>query len=213
MKNSLTDQQRQAILDSLLVRYTQNLSLEAAFKKVGSMSRSTYQRLLRRFPDAVRDADAEAREIVHRQLRSEQLAFTTAQMAHSRDIQDRAADLIKEGLPLLGQIVRGEVRTVQIGDEEKQIIAYPRDSLKAMEILQNLARGGVLPEGDLPFQQSAEEPQQPRAVLPPLIGGGTSFTKVTAETADGQTFTASVKSPDVINGEVVEVETKQPADN
>jgi len=210
-KTSLSDQQRQAILDSLLVRYTQNLSLEAAFSQVGSMSRSTYQRLLRQYPNAVQAADTEAREIVHKQLRSEQLAFTTAQMAHSRAIQDRAAELIKEGLPLLGQIVRGEVRTIQVGDEEKRIVAYPRDSLKAMEMLQSLARGGTLPEGNLPFQQQAvQEDKTPTAMLPPLLGGGTSFTKVTAETANGQVFTASVNTEDdVIEGEVVEGEIER----
>jgi hypothetical protein len=95
-------------------------------------------------------------------------------------------------------IALGKPRTVTVGGEEQHIIVYPRDRLKAVALLQEIAREGVLPETEISIKdmlrpETTSEANEKRD-MDWLIGVGvpTDFKSVTATTPDGREIKATV---------------------
>jgi len=117
-------------------------------------------------------------------------------------------------LPRLGSIARGKVQVYDLGETDRDgsrktrsVLAYPRDVVAAGKLLQELARGGVLPENYRPpsLESVANRNEEgPREPMIPVLGIGTDFTRVTATAIDGTEFTA-----EVIPGKVIDVEVEE----
>ena len=94
--------------------------------------------------------------------------------------------------------------------EGKTIIPYPRDRIAAANLIREIARKGVMPEGYARRRvtMEADKEERPERTKPyiPVLGVNPKFSKITATAADGTEFTAEVKSPEVIDVEPTEVD-------
>jgi hypothetical protein len=111
-----------------------------------------------------------------------------------------------QALSALERIARGEPWVV----EGKTIVPYPRDRIAAANLMREIARNGVMPEGyarrrEMVEADKAQKPE-PRKQLIPLLGVDPNFSRVTVSTPDGTEYTAEVKQEDVIDVESKEVD-------
>jgi hypothetical protein len=111
---------------------------------------------------------------------------------------------LREALPELARIARGEARTVYDRTKgcERTVVVYPRDQIGAAAALLAIARDGVRPEHDAWEAASAMEKPERDGPMIPLLPVGADFSLLQAETPDGRTFTAKVERTEVIGGEV-----------
>ena len=90
----------------------------------------------------------------------------------------------------------------------KIVIPYPRDVAACAKLLQEVARGGVLPERPATLPTPSAQTEEPPARIPrlPVLGVDSDFRRVTATAADGTQYTAEVKPGDVIEAKAEEVQ-------
>jgi hypothetical protein len=209
----ISDSERDAFRQALVLYYTQGPPIAAAFDRVEAGLVDRYYRRKKKYPDEIERIDREAQDAAQREMSGEQFAFESRQLIRSREIQHAAADALIEAIPALGAIARREPYEVVIGEgpngqpKTKVLLTYARDAVQAFSILQSLARGGVLPEtmartGAASVQSAADEREPPPAPMLPLLGINPNFSKVTAITPDGTEFTAEVKRGEVVEGDV-----------
>lgn len=194
---------------------------------------STYYAWKKAHPDLVQYIEDRARLKALKHQRGEDVAWEARQKRSSHELQEKAIEALKskELIPAMLDVALGGHRSLTMmadgknGPYEKiyNIISYPRDQVEAVRRLQELARGGALPEAKaetLEFldrlteertdaEYAEEEAEDTGTKLEDIgfgMGVGTRFTKITAETADGRTITAEVKDNiDVIEGDSCEL--------
>jgi hypothetical protein len=189
-------QMRQALCHFYLGRGSKKECLDA----LDGISETTYYRIKNEYPDLVDAIDRSARREALYRTCGEDIAFQARQKRESREIQRRAAEILKECLPVLASIALGEPRRVDVDGETQFILVYPRDRLKAIALVQKIAREGTLPKREITLKdiQWAEPPRE--AEEPSLdwlinIGVPTDFHTVTATTPDGREVKATVVPP------------------
>lgn len=177
-------------------------------------SSATYYSWKKKHPEAVEAIEHEARVAALVETDGDNIAFRASQLRASREVQvDAILKLKKAGIiDALADIALGQVRLVEMGPDEepKRIIPYPRDQVEATRRLQELARGGVLPESadvtmefiERMLRKDAAQEEKGQTTLQKLgLGVTPEFTKITAETADGRVYTAEVSDSLVVEGE------------
>jgi hypothetical protein len=182
-------------------------------------SHQVYYRMRKSHPEVLQRIEDSARIDALLDTFGDDIAFRAAQKVVSRDVQMQAMLTLRDQnvIGAMADVALGKLREVDMGDGEvKQIVAYPRDQVEAVRRLQELARGGVLPEQaqDLLHllskrgaMEEEEEIAEEKAVTLQQLGLGITpdFTRITAQTADGTTYTAEVKRGQVIDAEYEEV--------
>lgn len=174
-------------------------------------SEGTYYTWRKENPALIQRIEDNARLRGLKHQRGEDIAWESRQKRESHLIQEWAIKALKQNdiKAALIDLALGNPRTITVGDEDKHIVPYPRDQIQALELLQELARGGALPEAkkdSLAFlDRLTEYEEEDRDRGPSLddfvLGVPTRFSKITAETPDGRKFTAEVTEPNIIEGE------------
>jgi hypothetical protein len=186
------------------------------FDQEEDCSDATFYTWREKHPQIVQAIEDNARLRGLKGQRGEDIAFESRQKRRSHEIQEWAIDAFERNdiKAALIDLALGTSRTVMMGDEEKHIVAYPRDQIQALELLQELARGGTLPEAkkdaleflDRIAETEEEEEEHDGTTLDDFVTGvPAQFTRITAETADGRKLTAEVSQADVVEGESHEV--------
>lgn len=181
-------------------------------------SHQTFYRMKSAYPEIVKRIDDSARIDALLEVFGDDIAFRAVQKVISRDVQMQAMLALRDQdiVSAMTTVALGSPRMVDLGNgEAKQIIAYPRDQVEAVRRLQELARGGVLPEEATNLLELiGEKGEEEKSVTLQQLGLGITpdFTRITAQTADGTTYTAEVKRGDVIEGEFEEEPNGREAD-
>lgn len=193
---------KKLILDGLVVYHTTECTMQDAFKSIEGMSSSQYYRKKEANPDEIERLNRQALVLAQGKLNADYAAYQARSLVQSKEIQTRAAEAILEALPRLAQMAKGESITVPGEEGEDRVITvYPRDSTEAMFRLQQLARGGILPEH---VSGPVAEVTPPLPLLPAAVSP--RFKSLTAESVDGTRVTLTVEPPDVVDGAFVEVD-------
>lgn len=204
----------QAVMHALHEYYSGKGSLTECLDREEECSAATYYRWSSKRPELVQELKALAKEKVAEQRSDADTAFLSKQLDISQDIQSQAFLLLQKALPALGEVALGRTREVMIGEGEDQeikyVVTYPRDQVEAVKRLQELARGGVLPEGWLQkLQEDFEDKglEEGAPSLSDLMGTGVpaNFKKITAERKDGSSVSVEISDADYIEGEVKDV--------
>jgi len=185
------------------------------------VSDSTYYRWRDSHPEVINEIEKVAKTAAFLEQEGDNMAFRAEQLQQSREIQLSAMKKLKDTgiIDTMADVALGVIRTIDMGEDRdpKVVVPYPRDQVEAVRRLQELARGGVLPEhmGDsyeflqrLMYSPDEKEEEVEEEVLTLQhlgLGITPEFTKITAQTADGTTYTASVEKPSIVEGEVNEV--------
>jgi len=208
----MRDGTRRGILDALTAYYKGDCpSYSDAFADTPGISRDTYYRYMREQPELIAEIDEEARALAAKSRGSVQLASDSMLLQESFAIQHQAADELHQAIAHIGRIARGEPSTLTLTNskgKEYTKVSYPShaSAVNAFTALQNVARGGVLPEAiarmvaTVPQDDAPDQGQQ----LLPMLGARTDFTEVTATTPDGTKFTSRIDRGDIVEGEVEE---------
>jgi len=204
----ISGEERQAIEDALFAYYAgEQHTISEALTTTKGTGVGTYYQRRKDFPDEILGIQKTARLKAREFIAGQRQALDAEAIAASKELQANARKALQEGLESLAIIARGEMREYSLDDKErdgtqkvKTILPYPRDIVGAMKILQELARGGVLPEGNtiLPPEYATEEQREP---MIPILGIGADFTRVTATAMDGTQYTATVTPGVVIDAE------------
>jgi len=208
-------------IESALTRYFKGLATKKeALSEEEGCSEGTYYTWRKEHPDLIQAIEDQARLKGLKAQRGEDIAFEARQKRRSHFVQEYAMEILEDVavMEAMHSIVLGETRLVRQGEEEKYITAYPRDQIEALRRIQEIARGGTLPEpraealeflDRVPVEnerwgrkEKEEEEEKSGTTLEEIgFGASTRFTKITAETADGRKLTAEVSQEDVIEGE------------
>jgi hypothetical protein len=170
------------------------------------MGRTTFYKWKGDYPDEFDVISREAKAEAYKERDSKQVAFDAEQFDVSVQLQRMAFEYLIDSLPHIADIARGEAREVKVKGRVKVIVPYPRDQNEAVKILQQLARGGVLPEGapgrvaQILGEPADEGDKESRLPVLPISA---EFTSVVAKAADGTTVTVERGSADIIEGEVM----------
>jgi hypothetical protein len=196
-----------AVLKQILVLYYtgQVTSIQDAVAQVGDLGRTTFYKYKgecpAEFEAIVREAKAEA----FKAKDDKQIAFDAEQFDVSVRLQREAFAYLLDALPGIASIAKGEVREVKAGGKKKVIVPYPRDQNEAVKILQQLARGGVLPDSSQVTRLLDQPGDKKSETRLPALPVSAQFTSVVARTADGTTVTVERGSGvDIIEGEVID---------
>jgi hypothetical protein len=193
------------ILKQVLVLYYsgQAVSIQAAVEQVDGIGRTTFYKYKGDYPAEFEAISREAKAEAYRDRDDKQVAFDAEQFDVSVRLQRMAFDYLIDSLPKIADIAKGEAREVKVDGKKKVIVPYPRDQNEAVKILQQLARGGVLPESapSRVSQMLGEPDEGDRESRLPVLLISDGFTSVVAKAADGTTVT--VERGDIIEGEVV----------
>lgn len=195
---------RQGIKDALVLYYSGDAdSIKDAFDQ-SSIARSTYYKYKSDHPDVVDEIEKDALSTAARQVDLVSRSFSNWQVMRSSEIQRMATALLSDRrlFDELQHIIFEDHRTVTINDKDKVIVNYPRDKMEAIKQLQQLARGGVLPEHFVPPQHHEE--RQSAGILNLGEGPSPEFSSIEVTTKDGRRLKASIDDPDIIEGEVDE---------
>ncbi len=203
-KRTIPEQER-AVLRQILVLYYSGraTSIQDAVAQVPEMGRTSFYKWKGDYPvefDAIsREAKAEA----YKEKGDKQVAFDAEQFDVSVQLQRMAFEHLLASLPQIADIAKGEVRKVDVDGKTKVIVPYPRDQNEAMKILQQIARGGVLPESAVGrmVQAAGDSDEDDKQSGLPVLPISAEFTSVVAKAADGTTVT--VERGEVIEGEVI----------
>lgn len=182
------------------------------FEAEEDCSDATFYTWRQQYPAIVQAIEDNARLRGLKGQRGEDIAFESKQKRRSHEIQEWAMGTFerRDIRHALISLALGEPRLVTMNGEEQSIVAYPRDQIQALELLQELSRGGTLPEAKkdaLEFldriAEQDEETEDGGTKLDDLfIGVPTNFSKITVESADGRKLTAEVSQAEVVEGEV-----------
>ena len=203
---AIAPERAELIEEALVLYYTgKKRTMIDAFSSVIGMSHGTYYSLKKEHPDEITDIIRSARVIAADERSDIEIAFSAEQLDVSIEVQRRAAEIIGESLPELQRIAMAvhSTYTDTVREIEKTIAVYPRDQLGAITILQQLARGGTLPEtpthapmrtGDNIVQVNVE-PEKQEEILPPALPLNTSFLLISS--ADGSNEV-------IVDGEIID---------
>jgi hypothetical protein len=206
---TISDDERKAFYEALLLYYTQGPPITKAFDQVEPGLIDRYYRRKKRFPEEIKRIDREARRVATAEIAGDKLAADSQAIRYSAEVQRQAREWLMKALPHLASIALGEVQVVDPGGKDKDgnpvtklIIPYHRDVVAAVSLLRDIARSGVQPQHyRLPAVESEVEEKEPEKPMIPVLGVGADFTRVTATRPDGTQFTAEVKPGDVIEVE------------
>lgn len=191
-------------------------SMNKAIEATKGLSASSFYQYRDEHPEEFAALEAQVQALAIAERRGIELAFAREQLERSMVAQRSASEAVIELLPELLRIASGEPGSVVTGDSgkevEKTIIPYPRDQLKAADLLRQLAQDGLLAERGRALSiaqastkepEAAPEPERPVLNLPGLVAS--DFKEITATSADGSVVRASVVSPT----EVIDIEPEQ----
>ena len=169
--SKIPDTERDAIRKALVLYYSGLAKLADALKQTEGISKGTYYKRKADFRDEIDKIHDEAMVIALRERGDQQTAFGSEQLAASFEIQRAASQSLRELVPELVRIARGEPRTIydETKGANKTLFPYARDQAEAVRILQSLAKGGVLPEGYVSPREPDAESQSNLPLLPPII--------------------------------------------
>jgi hypothetical protein len=195
------------VLKQVLVLYYsgQAVSIQAAVEQVDGIGSTTFYKYRGDYPDEFEAISREAKAEAYKERDSKQVAFDAEQFDVSVQLQRMAFEYLLESLPHIADIAQGKPRDVKSGGKKKTIVPYPRDQNEAVKILQQLARGGVLPEstpGKVAGMIGEPDEGNKESKLPALPISA-EFTSVVAKAADGTTVTVERGSGDIVEGEVI----------
>jgi hypothetical protein len=166
-----------------------------AFERV-PMSVDTYYRRKDKFPKQIEELERQA-EAAGRRERLEMMDHSAyRQIQATIELRDAAAEALLAAMPKLRRILTQDSYEVVDGDgNRKTIIIYPRDKIRAIKLLQQLAQFGTMGRRELVLPQNEQyEPRLP--VLPP--SPPINFTTVALPSGTK----VAVETPEVIDGEV-----------
>ena len=202
------------IVTALTCYYRGEKKLPEALKDHANMSKSAYYRIKQDHAAIVGDLDRRARVEALLAKSGKQLHLESHLQETSLSIQIDAAKGVLSAIPAVVAIALGESRFVTMtnkaGEEyEKQLPSYQRDIVAAVKLLQELGRGGTLPE--VPTIYAAGEQDGGGGVDPAMLLAPPphDFDKVVATAPDGTKLTLERPenpSPDIVDGEFSEVE-------
>ncbi len=198
-----------AVLKQILVLYYsgQATSIQAAVERVDGMGRTMFYKHKKDHPDEFEAISREAKAEAFKIKNDKQIAFDAEQLDVSVYLQRMAFAYLIESLPKIADIAKGEAREVEVKGKKKIIVPYPRDQNEAVKILQQLARGGVLPEsasGRIWQMLGESDEDSSNESRLPVLPISAEFTSVVAKAADGTTVTVERGGGDIIEGEVVD---------
>ena len=200
-QNDFPDHDRICILKALELYYRQGLSYQEAFGKLDNYSYTTFWRRKKEYPDVVKALEQQVQKKTLTKVEDDQAIFQARQKAKSREVQREALDALEDSIPMLAKIAAGKSFVVDTDEGERVIMSYPRDTVKAAQVLQEIARHGAIPLDDEYTRRKVASTKDVRE-LPSIPA---SFSSVTIEKKDGSSLTMSVKDPaNVIEGEFVE---------
>jgi hypothetical protein len=198
VRTRTADQMREALCHFYLGRG----SKKECFDAVNGCSETTYYRLKNEHPDLVAAIDNSARREALYRTNGEDIAFQARQKRRSRAIQEWAIGLLLDPRVMQAtlDIALGIPRQVEVDGATMTIIVYPRDQLKAIALLQDLARGGVLPQTQgsftdiLPVRGKTPSQRKNMTTLESIgaFGVRTDLSTITASKPDGQSIKVSV---------------------
>ncbi|MCP4539463.1 MAG: hypothetical protein GY832_20185 [Chloroflexi bacterium] len=204
---SIPEQERAVLRQILVLYYTgQATSIQDAVAKVPEMGRTTFYRYKKDFPIEFDVISREAKAEAYQERDDKQVAFDAEQFDVSVKLQRMAFEGLIEALPGIVSIAKGEERDVTAKGKQKTIVPYPRDQNEAAKILQQIARGGVLPESAVGrIGQMIGEPDEgdDKESKLPVLPISAEFTSVVAKAPDGTTVTIERGGTDILEGEVV----------
>jgi hypothetical protein len=193
-------------------------SLTTAVEMIDGLARSTLYLYREKFPDEYAELELAVRNAAVKERQATELAFAREQLERSIEAQRKASQAVLNQLPELVRIAQGEPKeyTVHVKGKDKPetrtVVPYPRDQLKATEILTGLAQDGLLAErgrglavvqaAKIEEEKKPPPPERPALNVPGLVG---DFTSVRATTEDGSIVEASVRQPSL---DVIDVETE-----
>ena len=189
--------------ETLVSYYVEGPPIARAFDQVEPGLIDRYYRRRKNYPKEIERLNREARTLALLERSGNEIAFESEQIEISQKIQRAAVEQVKSALPAIAKIAHGESRVVRDKNTGKQkvMIAYPRDQIDAIKLLQSLARGGALPEG---YRRTEVETSQSSERTPMLDLLGV-VTPITTQAHDGRRFTATLEAGDVIEGDVVPI--------
>ncbi len=210
MSDEISKDVRESVLAALIVYYKGGCELKAAFKAADGIGYGSYYRLKKVHPDEMRLIDHEARQAAILDRDGAQIAYDSEQLELSRQLQKESAEAMLDALPQIAHLAKGGTlmvkKTNKAGEEEnKLIVIYPRDQLQAMNVLQILAKSGVVPDDLLspPPKFVGEEEETQVLALPLPVNA--NFSRIEATRPDGTVITATVERPEIIDVEPVDV--------
>jgi hypothetical protein len=187
-----------AIRRALIKHYLGHGSVARCLEEAERCSETTFYRWKNDFPELVEAIDNSARREALYRTNGDDIAFQARQKRFSHQIQLAAMEALKDCIPMLVSIALGKPRQVEVDGETQTILVYPRDQVKAVALLQKLAREGVLPETDIAVKDflrsetasDTKEEQNPDWLIG--VGVPTDFETLTATTPDGREVRATV---------------------
>jgi hypothetical protein len=202
-----------AIHDAL-VRYYQGLDAKRdALDDHPGCSSSTYYRWRDSHPEIVHEIELSARREARDRVSNREAAFAAEQSEASRDIQRWAMRALQDTdvRSSLIATARGEIEVIERQDgDDKEIIPYPRDRMRAVEILQDLARGGALPEATAQYLHAeyheSSDDDEGTSLEDLGTGGNPNFREASGDTPDGRKVSRRINDDDIIEGEFEEAD-------
>ena len=202
------------IVTALTAYYRGENKLEEALVVHANVSKSSYYRLKNEHPAIMGDLDRRARIEALLAKSGKQLHLESQLQEVSLEIQAAAAQGVRAAIPAVAAIALGESRFVTMTNKageqyEKQLPSYQRDIVAAVKLLQELGRGGTLPE--VPTIYASSEDDRGDGVDPAMLLAPPphDFDKVVATTQDGTKLTLErPKDPqsDIMDAEWEEAE-------
>ena len=174
-KTELEEVQIDAVRDALVLYFMGQASKKDAFKQTPGVAFSTYTSWKRSIPQQITPIETEARLIAQEHTSDKALAYSAEQLDLSIYVQRRSAQIIKSHLDKLEDICAAKHQVVHDPTKDKDVfvLVYPRDVLGAFKQIQEMARGGVLPEQQLApviaNQINVDTEKEPEKLLLPSI--------------------------------------------
>lgn len=202
-KTELNETDRDVILRCLLEYYSgSGDSLTAVLDSSPGISSSTYYRYKQQFPDEIALIDSKAKSLAKSIQDGRQTHIDSVLLERTQAIQEQAIAAIESALPVITRTATGE-------NWSEDVRVFPRDANKALEILLDIARNGVV-SGISTYTRALEKTLKPdsagRGGLEelPMLGAPSQFSKVEATALDGSRIT--IERGDSVDAEVVELE-------
>ena len=139
--------------EALIQHFLGRGSVKQCIENTSGISESTFYRIRKDHPGLAEAIDNTARGEALYRVDGKTIAYQARQKRLSHEVQERAIEALLDPrvIQAILDIALGKPRQVEVAGETVTMIVYPRDQLKAIALLQDLARGGVLPETHTSF--------------------------------------------------------------
>jgi len=210
-ETDISDANRVAIEEILSRHLMGQESLSKVIDEVGSISRTTFYRIRKQYPDDFEEIRRGVLRSVLSRRSDSRLAHDAYKETLTYDLEHHVGDHARSIVDQLLLIVNGKPYEVEVlvnrrnddGEwelvyEPKSIVPYPRDIIAAANSLYAFLKEGVLPESSHVAAASPVEVTEEQSGLMPIFGGNTAFSKIEATRPDGTRFSINVGQDDII---------------